>query len=38
MCKEAVSGYRAAEAVAWRERKVVVGGERRRGGWWELSV
>lgn len=31
MCKEAVSGYRAVEAVAWREGKVVVGGETE--GW-----
>ncbi len=31
MCKEAVSGYKAAEADAWREGKVVAGGETR--GW-----
>lgn len=31
MCKEAVSGYWAAVAVAWREGKVVVGGEME--GW-----
>lgn len=31
MCKEAVSGYREAEAVAWRGGKVVVGGEMK--GW-----
>lgn len=29
MCKEAVSGYRAAEAVAWRGRK---SGSRGRDG------
>lgn len=31
MCKEAVSGYRAAEEVAQREGKVEAGGERE--GW-----
>lgn len=31
MCKEAVSGYRAAETVAWREGEMVVGRETE--GW-----
>lgn len=31
MCKEAVSGYRAAEEVAQREGKVEAGGVRE--GW-----
>lgn len=41
MCKEPVSGYRTAEATAWREGKVVVRGrDGMEGwcGWWELSV